>query len=354
MSIAFLLPTPPPVRPQAEAYAQEIAILCARFDGETLCINPNPLIPEGIGLQIPRPFFGFHQPLALRQLGARNRIFHCYSPTLYPYPVLATLSRPVVYSLTGGYTAERDDPAFFNGLAAVTVPDPESRERLLASGLENVHVVQSGIDADRFDVHALEIGDHVHLLMASAPWTLAQFADKGIDAMLAAVAAEPRLRVTFLWRGVLTETMRERVRRADVADRVAVIDEMVDVGEALAGVHAGVNLATDGGIVKAYPHSLLEALAAGKPVIVSRQIPMATYVGSRGVGVVVDEITSSAILDAVARLESEYDQLSESARKNRCGDFTIEGMVDSYRKVYASIDPGFAEGEIMDSGEKCG
>ena len=344
MSIAFLLPTPPPVRPQAEAYAQEIAALCERFGGETLCINPNPQLPNRLGQQIPRPFFGFHQPLRLRQLGSRHRLFHCYSPTLYPYPVLATLSRPVVYSLTGGYTAERDDPAFFNGLAAVTVPDLESRERLLSKGLENVHVVQSGIVTDRFDVHPLDIVDHLHLLMASAPWTPAQFADKGIDTMLAAVAAEPRLRVTFLWRGVLTETMQERVRESGAADRVTVIDEMVDVNETLAGVHAAVNLATEGGIVKAYPHSLLEALAAGKPVIVSRQIPMAGYVESRGVGVVVDEVAKASLLEAVEKLETGYGELSENARKNRACEFTIDRMVESFECVYASVDPCFAGG----------
>ncbi len=343
MSIAFLLPTPPPARPQADAYAQEIAALCARFGGETLCINPNIHLPSGLQPQVPRLFFGFHQPLKLRRLAVRHSVFHCYSPTLYPYPVLATLSRPVVFSLTGGVTDERQDPDLFNRLAAVTVPDADSRDQLIESGLRNVHVVESGIDTDRFEVRARAVDDQIHLLMASAPWTKEQFSSKGVDALLEAARSEPRLRLTFLWRGVLTQQMHERVRRSGLSDRVAVIDEQANVNEVLAEVHAAVNIATDGGIVKAFPHSLLEALAAGKPVLVSRQIPMADYVRRRGVGVVVDEVTSSAILDALGRLESDYVELSENAGRNRACDFTVAAMVASYRRVYESIGCRFAE-----------
>ena len=59
----------------------------------------------------------------------------------------------------------------------------------------------------------------------------------------------------------------------------------------------------------------------------------------------VDEVTTSAVLDAVARLESDYGELSENARENRCGDFTVAGMVRSYQRVYASIDRFFGEGD---------
>jgi glycosyltransferase involved in cell wall biosynthesis len=339
MSIGFLLPTPPPLRPQDDAYAQEIAALTERFGGETLCINPNVHLPAGLGVNVPRPLFGFHQALRLRGMASRHRLFHVFSPTLYPYPVLATLARPVVYSLTGGWSEERQDAAFFNRLAAVTAPDEATAERLAARGIRGVRVVRTGIDATRFEVCPLPIGDEIRLLMASAPWTREQFAAKGVDALLEAARAEPRLQLTFLWRGVLAELMHERVAGAGLADRVTVIDEHVDVNEVLASSHAAVNLATGGGIVKAYPHSLLEALAAGRPVLVSRQIPMAAHIGEHGLGVVVPEVSAPAVLEAVRGLERDYDALAARVAARRCEGFDVKDMLDSYARVYASIDP---------------
>jgi len=52
------------------------------------------------------------------------------------------------------------------------------------------------------------------------------------------------------------------------------------VNKTLVSVHAAITLADREGIIKVYPHSLLDALAAGKPVLVSRAIPMADYVES--------------------------------------------------------------------------
>ena len=42
-------------------------------------------------------------------------------------------------------------------------------------------------------------------------------------------------------------------------------------------------------IVRSYPHSLIEALVTGKPVLVSRSVPMADYVEQAGCGVVVEQ-----------------------------------------------------------------
>ena len=57
--------------------------------------------------------------------------------------------------------------------------------------------------------------------------------------------------------------------------------------------------ASNPAIIRSYPHSLMESLAAGKPVIVSRQIPMADYVQRMGCGTVVDSVTPVDLLAAI-------------------------------------------------------
>ncbi len=347
MSVAFLIPTPPPVLPEAEAYAQEIEALRARFGGRVFYLNPNRFLPRHLPVQIPRPAFGLHCLPRLLLAGRRCRIYQLYSPNLYPYPVLRLLRRPVVLNLTG--RAEDEPPrasrvAALGRLAAVTVPDETSRERLRAAGLRNVYAVRAGIDVGRFRPRPLPVTGEVRLLMASAPWTRAQFRAKGVDALLEAAAAEPRLRLTLLWRGVLTAEAKRRVREHGLEDRVEVVDRLVDVDRVLAGVHATVNLADRGDVVKAFPHSLMESLAAGKPVLVSRAIPMADYVESRGVGAVVEAVSAGALLAALEQLLAGYGEAQRRAALHGRRDFALENMIDSFARVYAEIPSGPRKG----------
>ena len=337
MSIAFLIPTPIPDQPETDAYAQEIAVLRRRFGGESLYINPNNYLPRHLPIQIPRPFFGFHQLIQLRRLGKAHRLFQIYSPTLYPYPILSLARRPVIYTLTGGAELKTHDIAFFRSLAAVTTSDEASLERLRKAGLDNVRLVRAGIDTRRFEHHPPPQGSDFHLLMASAPWTRPQFESKGVDALLETARRRSDLRLTFLWRGILTGEILDRVRSAGLEGRVRVVDEQVDVNEILAGVHATINLATTPDIVKAQPHSLVESLAAGKPVLVSRAIPLSAYVEEKRVGEIVETVTPEAIAQAVDRLRDHYSDSRAAAMTHGRTDFAEENLVSSFADIYTEI-----------------
>lgn len=338
MSVAFLIPTPPPVLPAAEAYAQEIEALKSRFGGRVFYVNPNRFLPRHLPLQVPRPFFGLHSLPLLLLAGLRHRIYQIYSPNLYPYPVLSLLPRPVVYTLTGQAGGDPVRADAFRRFAAVTVPDPESLERLRSSGLDNVRMVRAGVDSRRFSARPLpDAGDEIRLLMASAPWTREQFESKGVEALLQAAALEPRLRLTFLWRGVLTREIRRRIEERGLGGRIRVVDGLADVDRELAGVHATVNLADRGDVVKAFPHSLMESLVAGRPVLVSRAIPMSAYVEAKGVGAVVETVSAESVVAALGELLDGYRERGRRALEHGRRDFSLAAMIESFAQVYAEI-----------------
>ncbi len=333
MKALYHLTVLPPKMPTCEALSQEIDTLRARFDGDVVYLNPNQLFP----LHLPRFVFGFHK---WRQLRARERTFglhHIYNPDPFPFPILRQLRRPIVYSLTGGVGERRPNIPFFAALAAVTVYDERSLERLRAWGLDNVHLVRSGIDTRRFTCTPLPLGPEIRLLVGSAPWTRAQFCTKGVDTLLEAARREPRLQLVFLWRGVLFDEMLRRVRRVGLERQVTVWNAQVDVNQVLATVHASITLAAQSAIVKAYPHSLLDSLAAGKPVLVSREIPMADYVERTGCGVVVESVSAGDVLAAIEALRGAYQALQINARQVGPRDFTQEAMVASFRRVYEQV-----------------
>ncbi len=177
-------------------------------------------------------------------------------------------------------------------------------------------------------------------MVGSAPWVESQFRKKGIDTLLDVAADLPQLRLAFLWRGVLFEEMSRRVRQRGLEARVDVLNREVDVNRVLGGVHASIALAEDPTIIKAFPHSLMESLAAGKPVLISRGIPLAEVVERTGCGQVVDRITPRAIADALYKLGQDYDASCQSALRVGRSHFSHDRMVADYVDVYRNALDG--------------
>lgn len=333
MNILYHVSTLPPKISQAEAITQEITALRGHFGGDVVYVNPN----QQSLLYIPRLLFGFHKLKELRSREANLHLHHFFNPDPFPFPYLRKLQRPVVYSVTCGVRDRWPNVAFFSSLAAVAASDERSLKRFKSWGLENTLLVRPGINTSRFICSPLPLRSEIRLMVGSAPWTKRQFRTKGVEALLSAAQQAPHLRLVFLWRGVLADEMERRVRQMNLEKQVTVLNKLVDVNETLAGVHASITLATVPDIVKSYPHSLLESLAAGKPVLVSRAIPMADYVEETGCGKVVESVTPGEVLTAVESLVSEYDELQKSAQQAGQRDFSQEGMIASFRKIYEYV-----------------
>jgi glycosyltransferase involved in cell wall biosynthesis len=334
MSNIYLLPTLPPKSDKTEAIAQELELLRRNFGGEIVYVNPNLTLPRPL---IPRLGFGWHTLAQLYRLAQTADRFHFFNPDPFPYPFLLALPKPVIYTITAG-VEERPNLAYFRRMSLITVPDERSLARLQSWGLRNVALQRPGIAIQRFSHQPLPLnmGEPLRLLVASAPWTPAQFRSKGFDALLAAAQKAPDLQLTLLWRGLLVEEIRRRIAALGLEERVTVIDQTVDVNAMLAQVHAAAIFATAPGIIKSYPHSLLDALAAGKPVLLSRTIAMADYVERECCGVVVDAVTPEAILTALAELRAHYALYAHNAAGAGQRDFGEAAALEAAAAIYAA------------------
>jgi glycosyltransferase involved in cell wall biosynthesis len=334
MSIVYILPTLSPNSSKAEAIAQEIALLRQNFGGEVIHINPNALLPRPL---IPRLGFGWHSLPKLYRMAQEADLFHFFNPDPFPYPFLLALPKPVVYTITAGVNA-RPNLAFFRRMARVTVPDERTLAQLQRWGLHNVAWQRPGIATQHFTHNPLPLsnGEPLRLLVASAPWTLAQFSSKGFDALLATAQRLPDLHLTLLWRGLLIREIERRIDALGLGERVTVINETVDVNQVLARVHAAAIFATTPGIIKSYPHSLLDALAAGKPILLNKTIPMADYVNDKQCGVVAEGVTPDVIMTALAQLRTHYSRYAQNAAAVGRRDFTEEAALEAATAIYTS------------------
>jgi len=331
--VLYHLSSPPPPVPGTDAVVQEIEALRGRFGGGLSLLYPF----RRPGLPWPRSLYGLHRLGALRAEEADADLHHVYGPDLYVYPVLRLLRRPVVYTVT---TSLRPRPPNRGALPAIHTAVVSNRRDLATARswpVARAVLIRPGIDLSRFTPAPRSLAGQVTLLVGSAPWTRRQFRGKGIDVLLEAARRMPALSLVFLWRGLLLDEMRGRVARLGLEDRVEVVSDKVDVNRILARVHAAIVLAEEPTIVKAFPHSLLEALAAGKPVLASRAIPMADYVEETGCGLVVEQVAADAVVASLEALASRYDELRRRAEAVRGDGFSQEAMLAAYAALYAEV-----------------
>jgi glycosyltransferase involved in cell wall biosynthesis len=139
---------------------------------------------------------------------------------------------------------------------------------------------------------------------------------------------------------VLLDEVRQRITRTGIGAQVTLINETVDVNATLATVHAAAIFATTPGIIKAYPHSLLNALAAGKPVLLNAAIAMSDYVNSQACGVVAQAVTPDALMAALATLRTNYDNYANNAQRVGQRDFTEAAALNAITTIYARARQG--------------
>jgi len=337
MQVLYHLTMPPSPMAACDAVVQEIEALRAvsSIRGQVIHLYPG----RKPGTRFPRRWWGLQHLPHLLHAEQQVDLHHLFNPDPFPFDVLRFLRRPIVYTTVAGVRGSDHDTV--RRLARLThtlvVPTESGRIELENLGIANVITIQPGIDAARFADTPPPPARPLTLLMGSAPWTLDQFESKGVEALLEAAQSRPNLRLIFLWRGLYLKEMEQRLAQTGLSERVTVINQQVDVSKVLAQAHAAVVLASDVALIKAYPHSLLEALAAGRPVLVSRAIPMAEYVEQTGCGQTVEAVNAEAVLQALARLEANYGACRAAALRVGQRDFTQQTMIQAYQRLYASI-----------------
>lgn len=334
MNILFHLTAPPPAIPGTDAVFQDIEALRAHFGG-----NVAPLYPlRRPSRWFPKYLYGLHMRRRLLDLDGRVDLHQVSFAYFYFFPVLRVLRKQIVYVITAGLQGQpRPRARDLARIRCFVISNERDRDTLQDWGISKYRLIRPGIDTSRFSYTPPTAHRPFVLFVGSAPWIRSQFRDKGTDHILLALRELPDVRAVFLWRGHLEEEMRRRVCRLALEDRVEIINEAVDVNSVLARCHAGVALAATPRIVKAYPHSLLESLAAGKPVLVSDVIPMADYVREKECGVVVEQHTPLHFKKALTQLMVEYDRYGSNAWHIGAHDFSRDQYLRAFGELYDSI-----------------
>ncbi len=334
MKIAYHFMIPRPPRLELDGAVQEALWLRERFDGSISFLYPLARFSRWV----PATLCGLGSFGRLRDLNRTVDLHHLFAPGLPNYPFLGTaLTKPCVCTVqTSQGGADLPGTATIRPkVARLAVSDPRDADPVRGSTGIPTSWIPPGLDTRKFRRTPPPELDRFNLLVGSAPWTQRQFTTKGVDQLLAAARQLPALRLVFLWRGVLRSQLAERIGRAGLADRTEVITEGTDVSSLLERVHAVAVLASSAKLIKAYPHSALEALAAGRPVLTSSPLALGDLVGRLGAGVVLDSLSEGVVLAGLRAFMEDYARLAKGAMTSDLSEFSRDGFLDAYGRLYS-------------------
>ncbi len=166
--------------------------------------------------------------------------------------------------------------------------------------------------------------------------------DKGLEFLIEAAAMLPAsmhgARVLIAGEGPARPSLERVVRELGMAHRVIFLGFREDVGDLLAAS----DLVALPSLREGLSIALLEAMAAGKPIVATSIGSHAELASQSEIAVLVPPSDARALADALARLANDdalKARLGHNARALYEKHYTEERMLDSYRQLYAGL-PG--------------
>jgi glycosyltransferase involved in cell wall biosynthesis len=273
----------------------------------------------------------------LRGLERRFDINHVYTG-LEDWHFLSVLGqRPIVLTVT--QRGKPADPRLLAKVSHVVAESPTLGEEACHAGVprDRVSVMYPGIDLDAFPAAPPPpIDGSWKCVFASSPEDVSEIHTKGLDLLIELARHEPSFRLTVLWRpfGHASNEALAAVRSSappNVHIEVGRVERISDWYE-----DAHFSVAPFRTVGKPCPNSVLEALAMGRPSLVSDYTDLGGLLERECAGV-----RFSTTLDDLRRafrdLCANYTTLQSGSRRCAEQHFSLDGVIRRYARVYESV-----------------
>jgi glycosyltransferase involved in cell wall biosynthesis len=273
---------------------------------------------------------------------------HGYKADLYGYMAARRSRKPIVatcHNWVGGTAAlgiynrlDRMALKRFHGLAAVS---DSVAQRLLDSGVsaKKIRTIANGIDVQTFErAHALPAfnfdGSKVIGMVARLDL------QKGFEHLLRAArdlcVAFPALKVVIVGDGPDRKAIEDMIQRFGLQSNVILAGQHSD----MPGIYAAMDVFVLPSLNEGLPMTILEAMAASKPVIATRVGAIPSVIRDGETGLLVDTGDTYGLRNAVARLLSAPDlchRIGAAGHAWVSRHYTSEIMALKYRQMYDEV-----------------
>jgi glycosyltransferase involved in cell wall biosynthesis len=260
---------------------------------------------------------------------------------------------PLYTRLLGDLTTPFTD-AFVHITRAVERSWREGTPRLLANGKTVHRVIPNGIDARRIEDAARALdrpGKRREIGVPPGAFVIGNVArlhrSKGqrylIDALPAVLRGRPDAWVVLVGWGKEEEALRAQAESLGVGDRVRLLGKRLDVHELLPAF----DLFAFPSIHEAQGIALLEAMAAGVPIVAARSDGIPEIVRDGETGLLVPPYAAAPLGVAILRVAGDpalASRLVARAREVLHAEYTIERATELYQELYERLLSGRTAG----------
>jgi len=342
--------------------------LAPQADVQVLCLDEpgawaGQLVDSGVPVRAlgRRPGFDHRLLREVRTRVARHRsaVVHCHHYTPFVYGRLATLRLRgvrVVYTEHGRlsdapWSAKRKLANAVLGRlpGRCFAVSRELRDYMIAGGLppSRVGVIYNGVppgpppDATRREALRRELGIDRNARVIGTVARLDPVKDLGtlIDAFAALARAGDVDRLLLVGDGPERAALEARTRRLEVDSQVTFMGQRDDARRLLDALDIYVNSSITEGVSV----TILEAMAAGLPVVATAVGVTPEVIEDGGCGLLVSVSSTEAVIRTVRRLLQDRalaGRLGQSARSRIEARFATETMLARYVNAYGLGDPG--------------
>ncbi|MGZ4855590.1 MAG: glycosyltransferase family 4 protein [Candidatus Angelobacter sp.] len=273
---------------------------------------------------------------------------HGYKADLYGYVAARRSHKPVVatcHNWVGGTAAlgiynhlDRMALKRFNALAAVS---DAVAQRLLDSGVpaRKIKTIANGIDVEPFErAQPLPAPtfDRDKVVGMVARLDL----QKGFEYLLRAVrelcGVFRELKVVIVGEGPDRKAIEDMIRQYGLQSTVILAGKQSD----MPGVYAAMDIFVLPSLNEGLPMTILEAMAASKPVIATKVGAIPTLIRNGETGLLVEARDTDGLRKAIARLLSDPDLCRRMGAEGHdwvSRNYTSEAMALKYRQMYEEV-----------------
>jgi glycosyltransferase involved in cell wall biosynthesis len=273
---------------------------------------------------------------------------HGYKADIYGYLASWRTGKPIVatcHNWVGGTTAlgiynhlDRIVLKHFDAVAAVS---DSVADQLRAYGVpaEKIRAIANGID-----VHAFEQSSPHSAISASGNKVIGMVArldlQKGFEYLLQAVRdlrnTAEEFTVVIVGEGPDRKTIEDLITEYRLESTVILAGQQSD----MPGIYAALDIFVLPSLNEGLPMTVLEAMAASKPVVATRVGAIPNVICDGENGLLVNPQDSKGLQDAIARLLHDPNlcrYLGEQSHQWVTQNYTAEAMAVKYRQMYEDV-----------------
>lgn len=326
-------------KPSSEAVSKEINLLSEFFQNSFIFDLSSKWVLEYNKSLISVPKWFFPLYFLILYFERKGDISHIFS-SLGDFPYLRILNkRPII--LTGSSAPSSENKILRNlnrlkKLDKIVVECNRYKKMLISLGISHkkIDVIYPGIDLFKYK----KPHGRFKVLFLSSPPVMSYFKARGIDLIIKTAKKMPNIQFILVWREEKT-TFNAIKKLTRSLNNITVIKGVLSESS----IHklydeCHITIAPFVGFEKnkPCPNSIVESLAHGKPVLITKDVMISDIISKEKCGAVINP-TYVEMIDAINILQKKYNFFQKKAQKCARKYFSRNVMLAKYLELYNDL-----------------